>query len=45
MIMVESKAIVLYTCTLTSRDEDKIRQYADLKDVSLNTAICGKVEK
>jgi len=38
-MLVEAKAMVTYTCTLTDEDEAKVRQYADKNDVSLDRAI------
>ena len=39
MLLVEAKAIVTYTCTLTNADEIKVKRYAKQNDVSLDQAI------
>jgi hypothetical protein len=39
MLLVESKAMVTYTCTLTDEDEQKVRHYAKENNLNLNEAI------
>lgn len=39
MIKVEAKALVTYTCTLTEEDEQKVREYVDENNATLDEAI------
>jgi hypothetical protein len=39
MLLVEAKALVTYTCTLTDEDEQKVRLYAEENDLTLNESI------
>ena len=39
MLLVEAKALVTYTCILTAEDEQKVRNYAEENDCSLDESI------
>lgn len=40
MLKVEVTASVLYTCTLTTEDEAKVRAFAEENGVDLDVAVC-----
>jgi hypothetical protein len=39
MITVEVTASVLYTCELTTEDEEKVKAFAEVNDVDLEVAV------